>query len=252
MNHLRHKFNNNQPTRGLWMALPTVETARLAARQSLDWIAIDTEHSPVDVVTMSRIVAAVADANGPAPLVRVPAGTTTHIKYALDAGAWGIIAPMIQTRPEAQAIIRSAKFPPQGQRSFGSPLAPLTFSLTMPEYLQVANQETLVILQIESVKGVENAAEILSVPGVDMVFLGPIDLSISLGLGMFPGDNPTFKEAINHVLKIAKKQGIPAGIYCPNGKIAAQRIQQGFQLVNIASDFSLLLNGIQTQLKTSY
>lgn len=234
------------------MMLPSVESARMLAQLPLDWIMIDAEHSPLDSLTLARITAAVADAGGPAPVVRVVENTTGAIKRALDGGAWGVVVPMVNTAEEARRAVRAAKFPPVGERSFGSPYAPLTFKTSNPRYLETANWETLLIVQIESRTAVENIDAILAVEGIDMIFVGPADLSISLGLPLdFSQPNPDLEEAIEKVLKAAQQAVIPAGIYCPNGQTAAKRIAQGFLLVNVATDIPAMLGGIQAQLDAS-
>ena len=118
--------------------MPSVAAARLLARLEFDWLLIDVEHGPIGVETMTQMVAAIADA-GRAPIVRLAQGNVENIKRALDAGAWGIIAPMVNSKEEAEAVVAAAKFPPMGQRSFGSAWAGLTFGLSMPEYRREAN-----------------------------------------------------------------------------------------------------------------
>jgi 4-hydroxy-2-oxoheptanedioate aldolase len=232
--------------------LPSVEAARLMAQLPLDWMLIDAEHAPMDDLTLARIVGALADRGGPAPVVRVPENSIGAIKRALDAGAWGVVVPMVNTQAEAEAAVRAAKFPPLGERSFGSPFAPLGFNTTNPEYLAQANDETLLIVQIESQAGVKNIKKILGVDGVDMIFIGPADLTISLGKTLdFGKSDPDAEKAIKKVLDEARKKGIPAGIYCPDGAAAKRRIEQGFQLVNVSADVAALLGGIRINLEAS-
>src|SRR4051812_7036810 len=185
-NEVKARLRAGEVTRGIWLSLPGAESARLLARQPCDWLLVDAEHSPVDVPGLTAAVAAIADARGPAPLVRLAAGTVENVKRALDAGAYGVIAPMINTRAEAESLVAAARFPPDGCRSFGSLWAPLAFDTDMPGYLQGANEQILVGVQIESVAALANLDAILSVPGVDLAFVGPVDLSISLGLPPIP------------------------------------------------------------------
>jgi 4-hydroxy-2-oxoheptanedioate aldolase len=118
---------------GVWLCLPSVAVVRLLARMHCDWLAVDAEHGPMGAETMTQMVAAIAD-TGRTPIVRVAQGNVENIKRALDAGAWGIIAPMVNSRAEAEAVVAAAKFPPMGQRSFGSAWAGLTLGLSMAEY----------------------------------------------------------------------------------------------------------------------
>ena len=252
MNTLRDKISRGEAARGVWMMLPSVESARMLAQLPLDWIMIDAEHSPMDSLTLARITAAIVDTDGPAPVVRVVDNTTGAIKRALDSGAWGVVVPMVNNAEEAQRAVLAAKFPPVGERSFGSPYAPLSFKTSNQRYLETANWETLLIVQIESSAALENIDVIMATKGIDMIFIGPADLSISLGLPLdFSQPNPELEEAIEKVLKAAHHAVIPAGIYCPNGQTAAKRIAQGFQLVNVATDIPAMLGGVLAQLDAS-
>lgn len=253
MNPLLEKLKKGEAARGIWSMLPSVESVRLLSHLPLDWVLIDAEHAPIDDLTLARIVAGVAGAQGPAPIVRVPENSTTAIKRALDAGAYGIVIPMVETADQAKAAVEAAKFPPLGKRSFGSPFAPLAFSTTNPEYLAHANQETLLIIQAESAAALKNINKLVKVQGVDGVLIGPADLSISLGLPLnMANPAPKLEQAITKILKAAQSAGLPTGIYCPNGLTAARRIQQGFQLVNVATDVFALTGGVQTQLDASH
>jgi 2-keto-3-deoxy-L-rhamnonate aldolase RhmA len=207
-NTLKQRLAAREPCRGIWLSLPSVPAARLLARMPADWILVDSEHGPMGAETMGHIVAAVADAGG-APIVRVAHGDVENIKRALDAGAWGILAPMVDSPEEAEAVVAAAKFPPEGRRSFGSAWAPLTLELSPREYRRRANEETL---------DPENA-------------------------------HATLREALDLVLRGAEKHRLPAGIYCSGPKAAEDRIRQGFLLVNVASDVGVLLSGIRAQLE---
>jgi 4-hydroxy-2-oxoheptanedioate aldolase len=248
-NELKAKMRRGQPVKGVWLALPSVDSARLMARMPCDWLAIDAEHGPMGAETMTRMVTAIADANGPAPLVRLANAGVENVKRALDAGAQGVIAPMINTRAEAEAFVAAAKFPPLGQRSFGSAWAGLGFDASMPEYLRIANEQTLAIVQIENSRALPHLDDIFSVPGVDGVFAGPVDLAISMGL---PPDSdstdPSYVEALETIVDRAKAHALPAGIFCSSPRAAAERIRQGFVMVNVAFDVAVLLQGVRERL----
>ena len=214
-----------------------------------DWLLVDSEHGPIGVETMSQMVGAIADA-GRVPVVRVAHGDVENIKRALDAGALAIVAPMINSAEQAEAVVAAAKFPPLGQRSFGSAWAGLSLGLSMPEYRREANAQTLIFVQIESRAALENLEAILSVPGIDGVFVGPVDLGISLGLDPDPeSPHPLAREAIGEILRTAQAHQLPAGIYCSSGEAAAERIRQGFLMVNVASDVGALLRGVRAELE---
>jgi 4-hydroxy-2-oxoheptanedioate aldolase len=251
-NRLKQLLAEGQPARGAWLGIPSPFSARLLARLPLDWLVVDAEHAPIDPLTLAQMVAAIAEAGGPAPLVRVAQASVENFKRALDAGAYGVIAPMINTPQEAEQVVAWTKFPPLGQRSFGSFYAGLAFGQSMGEYLKTANEQTLVGVQIESEAALKNLDRIFSVKGLDLAFVGPVDLSISLGLEPLPENpHPRFKRAIEQICKSAKKRRVPLGIFCSNGQAAAERIRQGFQFVNVASDTGGLLRFVQAELDAS-
>lgn len=248
-NLLKQRLAEGQPCLGAWLGLPGSFSARLLARLPLDWMLIDAEHAPIDAPTLAQMVAAIAEGGGPAPLVRIPQASVENLKRALDAGAYGVLSPMINTRAEAEQVVAWSRFPPQGQRSFGSAYAGLAFGLSMPEYLRHANEQTLVSVQIESQEALGNLEAIFTTPGIDMAFVGPVDLSISLGLDPLPENpHPRFQEALQEILRVGRLHHLPLGIYCSNGEAAAERIRQGFQFVNVASDIGMMLRGVQIEL----
>jgi 4-hydroxy-2-oxoheptanedioate aldolase len=248
-NNLKPRLAAGETCRGIWLALPSVETARLVARLPADWIVVDAEHAPLDVPGLTGIVAAILEAGGPAPLVRVADAAVEPIKRALDAGAWGVIAPMVSTRAEAERVVSAARYPPEGSRSFGSFWAPLGFDTDAPGYLQVVNRETLVGVQIETVTALKNLEAILSTPGIDLCFVGPFDLSLSLGVDPFAPEPPQMlEEALDYFVRVARRHHVPTGIFCPNGRVAAARIAQGFQFVNAGTDVGALTRGLAAEL----
>lgn len=252
INRVKKQLVLGEPSRGIWLGLPSPYSARLLARLPVDWLLIDAEHAPIEVNTLTQMVAAIAEADGPAPLVRVPQASVENMKQALDAGAYGVLAPMVNSSEEAQQVVRWSKFPPEGERSFGSAYAGLSLDLSMPEYLRAANAETLCMVQIESKTALANLDAIFEVAGVDLAFVGPVDLSISLGLDPLPENpHPQFKEAIDLILRTAQSHHLPLGIYCSTGEAAADRIRQGFQFVNITSDVSSLIHSVQAELKAA-
>jgi 4-hydroxy-2-oxoheptanedioate aldolase len=251
-NPVKTKLANNEACRGIWLGLPSPFSARLLARLPIDWLMIDAEHAPIDAPTLAQMVAAIAETSGPAPFVRVAQASVENMKRALDSGAYGVIAPMINTREEAEQVVAWSKFPPEGQRSFGSAYAGLTFDISMAEYLRAANEQVVIGIQIESRAALGNLDEIFSVKGLDMAFVGPIDLSISLGLDPLPENpHPVFQQALADILEAARRHHMPLGIYCSNGKAAAARIAQGFQFVNITSDVGSLSKNVLAELEAS-
>ncbi len=251
-NLLKEKLARGEPCRGIWLGVPSSYSARILARLPVDFLWIDSEHAPVGVESLAQMTTAILEANGPVPLVRIPQSSTENIKQALDAGAYGIVAPMINTSEDAQQVVAWSKYPPLGQRSHGSPYAGLAFDISMREYLEHANEQILTIIQIESKTALDNLDAILCIPGIDLAFIGPVDLAISLGLDpIAENTHPTFQGAIRKIQQAAQTHHIPLGIYCSTGKAASERIRQGFQLVNVASDVGLLIQGALAELEAS-
>ncbi|MFN0175275.1 MAG: HpcH/HpaI aldolase family protein [Saprospiraceae bacterium] len=243
------RLRDGKACRGAWLSIPSAHSARLLARLPLDFLLIDAEHTPLDNSTLHGMVSNIAEANGPAPVVRVAAAQEVEVKRALDAGAQGIIAPMVNTPEEAKQVVAWSKFPPKGRRSFGSAYAGLAFGQTMQEYLRYANEQTFVGIQIEHNIALGHLDAIFSTPNLDMAFVGPVDLSISLGLEPLPENpHPLFQEVLRGILRCATKHGLPLGIYCSNADAARQRLAEGFLFVNVASDASAMLAGVKQAL----
>ena len=252
-NIVKQKLSSGEPCRGIWLGLPDSFSVRLLAQLPLDWLLIDAEHAPVDALTLSQMVAAMSGPGNPAPFVRVADASVENMKRALDAGAFGVIAPMINNRKEAEQVVMWSRYPPLGQRSFGNAYAGLAFGTSMGEYLRFANEQTVLGIQIESREALGNLDEIFSVPGIDMVFVGPVDLSVSLGLEPLPeNQHPIFLEALAEIKARAKQHKLPLGIYCSNGASARMRIEEGFQFVNVTSDIGSLTNHAVRELDASF
>jgi 2-keto-3-deoxy-L-rhamnonate aldolase RhmA len=237
---------------GMWLQTHSFHTARIIAAQGIfDWLLVDLEHTPVDLSTASMIFASIADVSAGlcTPLARVAHGTMYQIKQALDAGAQGVIVPMINTAEDAAAAVRFARYPPLGERGAGGLTPHLGFGTTNHvEYVNRANAEILVAIQIETQAAVENIDQILDVPGVDLIFIGPFDLHISLGLP--PGlwsDHPVFLSAIERVVTACQRHGIPYGTISPNAQGAQARLTEGYTMVSLGSDIFHLLGSINAQ-----
>jgi 4-hydroxy-2-oxoheptanedioate aldolase len=167
----------------------------------------------------------------------------------LDCGAYGIVVPMVNTREEAEAAVAAAKYPTTGIRSVGGVLHAMNFDTDPATYYARANDEILVVVQAESPQGVANADEILSVPGVDAVFIGPNDLLSMMGqTPKMENDSPQFVEALDHIVKTAEKYGVAAGIHTANHEACNRRMAEGFRFMAIASDARFLVAGAQAEL----
>jgi 4-hydroxy-2-oxoheptanedioate aldolase len=242
-NHVKEKLRRGEVALGAWLSLPSVPSARIMSRLGFDWLVVDMEHSAQNAVLMADMVAIIADAGTSAPMVRVPTNSVEWFKWVLDAGAWGVIVPMINTREEAQRAVDWAKYPPAGVRSIGGAFGPYGFGITdWPTYAQTANEEIIVALQIESREALQNLDDILSVPGIDVAFIGPNDLHASLGLTpSSDGAEPEFMAALEQIKATAQRHQVALGIFSSNGHTSAVRIKQGFQFISVTTDLSSMI-----------
>lgn len=230
---------------GTWLQLHSVHVARLLVAQGFHrWMLVDFEHTPVDHTTAAHIFSTISDLSRGeiTPLARVAAGSVEHIKQALDAGSQGVIVPMVNTAQEAEAAVRYARFPPAGVRGAGGLAPHLGFSVNRPTYLAEVNRETLVGVQIETVEGLANVREITAVDGVDLVFVGPFDLHMALGLpSRVWSTDPDFLRAVHEITLAAKEAGKPLGTLCAEAKGVRERLSEGFTFVGMASDAHVML-----------
>jgi 4-hydroxy-2-oxoheptanedioate aldolase len=240
-NPVKAKLRDGKPVFGAWLSLGDLHTAKMLARAGFDWLLIDLEHSPIDWFEASVLIDTVAE-TGCVPIVRVPEGNHHYIKRAVDAGAWGIMAPMIDTAEHAQQVIAAAKYPPQGNRSVGAYLPMVTFDATPEEYLYQANDEILVVLQIESPHGIRNMDAICQLPGCDVAFIGTYDLWRNLPPSADGKRAPRedLESAIAQILSIGRNHGTPVGIFTLSAEEAASRAQQGFLMPAAGSDAGML------------
>lgn len=235
-NHVKRRLAAGQASCGTWLSIPSANSAEQMARLGFDWLVVDAEHNAMGIETIAAMFMAMA-ASPVAPMVRVPAIEEAWFKRVLDAGAWGVVVPMVCSRAEAEAAVAYAKYPPAGKRSVGGGRHALSFDTDPATYYQRANDETVVVAQIEHISAVERADQILSVPGIDACFIGPNDLMTSMGLGQgMDSDHPRFVEAVRHVLRTAQACGVAPGIHTPDAAAAARRVGEGFRFVAIASD----------------
>lgn len=251
-NHVKAALQRGETMYGAWLGLASPFVARLIARQGFDWLMVDTEHAPIDLTTMYEMVGVIADARGPAPFVRVASNTVENLKRALDSGTWGVLVPMVNSREEAEAVVRACQYPPEGERSIGGAFAPLGFDSRRAEYAEFANREILVGIQIESQQAVDNCEEILSVPGLDLAFIGPNDLHASLGLRpRSESEEPVFNEALGRVKEVAARYNIPLGIFASNGQAARARAAEGFRFISVIGDIAALEQGLDLNLRNA-
>jgi len=220
---------------GTLLTLPAPELAEIAADAGFDWLFLDMEHGLLDSLAVQRIAQAVGE-RCPC-VVRVPANEETWIKKALDAGVAGLIFPHLNTRAEAERVIRMSLFSPEGERSISIARAS-RFGMKIEEYLVEANRNTSFIAQVEHIDAVRNIDEIIAVPGIDAVLVGPYDLSASLKKPGQLGDAEVL-EAVAKVQESCDAQGVPAGIFAGDTASAERAFKAGFSFVCVATDITL-------------
>ena len=240
-NHVRHKLKRGEPSIGTWLTFPDVFSARLMSRVGFDWLTLEMEHTPMSLESAAASFSIIADAGG-CPLTRIAVNSVENIKRALDVGAWGIVVPMVNSRSEAEAVVDAARYRPIGKRSIGGALHGANFDTDPATYYARANDEILVAIMAEHVDAVERGDEIFSVPGIDVVFIGPNDLHASLGLPPnFDSDAKQFTDAVAHILKTARKYNVAAGIHVADVAQAKRRIAEGFQFIAVTSEAGMML-----------
>ncbi|KAF5710881.1 2 4-dihydroxyhept-2-ene-1 7-dioic acid aldolase [Fusarium mundagurra] len=267
MNRLKVALEHGRTAMGAWQMIRGANVSRILARSGVDWVVVDCEHGNIDDAAMHEAVPTIA-AVGVSPIVRLPDMQGWMVKRALDSGAHGIIVPMLRTVEEAKQLVQDAKFPPYGKRGFGSPMAPERFIPvpTFTEYLQQANDALLTIVQIETREALEAVDDIAAVEGIDALFLGPFDLGIYLSLFSpklhhltCTGNNighpiingvidDELEAALAKSLKAAKKARKKCGIYCTSGAQAKAYAEQGFDMMNVITDYPGLEFAVKQQL----
>lgn len=241
-NYVRHKMKRGEASVGTWLSLPSTTAAGFMARTGFDWLTLDLEHTPTGFETAAASFAIIA-ASGKVPLARIPWNTAENIKRVLDTGAYGIVVPMVNTRAEAEAVVAAARYAPAGNRSIGGQQHATNFETDPGSYYAKANEEILVVVMLETKQAVENADEILRVPGIDAFFIGPNDLHNSYGKPpAFESDAPEFVQAIEHLVAMGKKHRVPSGIHVIDAAAAQRRMAQGFQFIAVSSEAGMMLS----------
>ena len=225
-----------------WLAIPNSFSAETMAHQGWDSLTIDLQHGVVDYQAMVTMLQAISTTET-VPVVRVPWLEPGILMKTLDAGAYGVICPMVNTKEDAQKLVAYTHYAPKGTRSFG-PVRALLYSGA--DYPKHANDTIVTFAMIETAAALDNLDEILSVEGLDAIYIGPSDLSLALGCNpTFDDLDPKAAEAVDHILARAKAHGVVAGIHNGTPEAAQKRIAKGFQFVTVSSDARLMAAGAQ-------
>ncbi|MBO6510686.1 MAG: 2,4-dihydroxyhept-2-ene-1,7-dioic acid aldolase [Roseibium sp.] len=241
-NKLRQVWASGGAAVNGWLAVPNGFSAETMAHQGWDSLTIDVQHGVVDYQAAVTMLTAISTTKT-VPVVRVPWLDPAHLMKILDAGAYGVICPMINSREDAENLVAYTRYPPVGTRSFG-PIRGLLYG--GPDYPQHADDTVVVFALIETRAGLDNLDDILATPGLDAVYVGPSDLSLALGCRpTFDDVDPPAAEAIELIAAKAKEHGKVAGIHNGTPETALKRIAMGYQFVTISSDARLMASGSQ-------
>jgi len=245
-NTIRTRLAASQIVVNGWLSIASSYSAEGVGHSGVHAVTVDLQHGMLgfsDALTMLQAISATPAT----PMVRVPELNPAKIMHLLDAGAYGIICPMISTPEQTETLVDACRYPPVGNRSFG-PSRGLLYGGS--DYVAQANEAVMAIPMIETAEAVERIEEILDVVGVDMVYIGPNDLAFELD-GHSGHPRPKSEAALLHVLNAATKRGIPAGIFCGSGEEARIRIEQGFRLVTPGNDFAHLTRSMREAVRVT-
>lgn len=239
-NWVRKRLKDGQPTLGAFLGLGSPAVAELLASVGLDWLIVETEHNALDSAEIENMLRAIDAANtGTVPLVRIPSADPVYIQKALDLGALGVVVPMVKTADEARAIVAATRYPPVGRRSFG-PLRASRYTFDSEDYFEKINDNVIVAFVLETKEAVEDIEEICAVDGVDVLYLGFADLSLSLGLTPFKLPHADVDAVVEKVLEVAARHGVAVG----NGSTTPDGLQPivdaGYTFIGFGPDYYLL------------
>lgn len=248
-NPLKTKLQNNQLTIGSWITFGSTNIAEIMAQAGFEWLTVDMEHSVITIDVAQKLIQ-VIDGCGVVPLVRVGENNPNLIKRVMDAGAYGVIVPMVNTRDQAEAAVNAVKYPPIGTRGVGLARAQ-GYGFDFDDYAATVNDESVVIVQVEHIDSVNNLEDILSVDGVDGCIIGPYDLSGSLGV---PGNftHPDVLAALKKVEEICEKMNVPLGMHViePEHGLVVENVEKGYTFIAFSLDSLFLGTSCREQIKS--
>jgi 2-keto-3-deoxy-L-rhamnonate aldolase RhmA len=243
-NLLKEKLNRGEAVIGTFVSIGHPDVAEWLSRLGFDWLLLDSEHSPTSLETLQVMMQGM-NGSDCVPLVRPQWNDSAIIKRVLDMGAYGVLIPWVNTKEQAEKAVSACKYPPQGLRGFG----PRRAGMFDPDYFTTANDEILVTVQIETEEALKNLDDIMAVPGIDACYIGPWDLSVSLGLGVPPKwDDPRYMAAFDRVLSVAARHGKPAGMFANLDNIE-WALEKGFRFNTVDNDDTFLLRGARMALE---
>jgi len=251
---LKNRLKKKELTIGSWLQIPSTVVAEIMAQAGFDWLVVDTEHSAIGIGQTFSLIQTI-DLAGCVPLVRLSVNDATLIKRVMDCGAHGVIVPNVNSPEEAKRAVEATRYPPEGKRGVGLFRAQ-GYGSDFEKYKNWQKKNTIVIVQIEHIDGVNNLEAILNTDGVDGFIIGPYDLSASLGI---PGefDHPNFIKALETVFEVSQKMGALMGthVVIPDVSVAKEKINEGYRFIAYSIDTLILgqscRNGLQ-EMKSEY
>jgi 2-keto-3-deoxy-L-rhamnonate aldolase RhmA len=248
MSSFRKRLLSGELCLGAWISTGSTEVVNVLRWLPFDWFVFDMEHSPIGIESVNAMIGMLSESRV-APIVRVGASDQALVKNVLDAGSQGVVVPLVNSREEAERAVRFSKYPPQGVRgtAFGRAAR---YGMDGAGYLRSANDENLVIVQVETIAALSHLDDIVSVEGVDAAFVGPSDLTMSLGL-VDDRSNPRVVAAMEAVVQACRKHGKVAGVMAASEEEARKALERGFTFVSLGSDVRHLILGAREFLRAA-
>lgn len=244
-NTVKSAWKAGKATVGAWLQFNSAYAAEVMAHQGFDWLCIDMQHGVVDYGDAVALMTAISTTDT-IPFVRVPWNDPAIIMKVLDAGAYGVVVPLINTPADAEAAVAACRYPPAGIRSNGANRAIL---YSGADYVANANEQIACIPMIETKQAIANLDDILSVPGVDAIYVGPSDLSFALGLPpRMDNEDPLHVETMDKILEACQRHGVAAGSHTGGPRFTRRFLDKGFQMVTLTSDAGSMTRGVRDQL----
>jgi len=242
-NQLKESLKQGKTVIGTFVELGHGDITECLSRVGFDWLLLDAEHGPLGFETMQRMLQSM-NGSGCVPIIRTQWNDPVIIKRSLDIVAYGVLIPWVNSKEEAENAVKACKYPPQGIRGWG----PRRAAMFDPDYFRTANDEVLIAIQIETEQALSNLNEIMSVEGIDACYVGPYDLSCSMGFGIPPKWNdPRYLAAFDRILEVAKRNGKPAGIFATLDNIE-WALEKGFRFNTVDDADIFLMRGARIAL----
>lgn len=246
-NHVRENLKAGNPAIGCFLGLGSPSVAELMAHAGFDWLVIETEHNGLDSAEIEHMLRAI-DGTDAVPIVRVPSSDQVFIQRALDMGAMGVLVPMVRSAEEARAVVSATRYPPEGTRSWG-PLRASGYTFDNDDYFERANENMLVALILETKDALDDLETVAGVPGVDVIFLGPWDMSLALGLDPRQLPLPEIDTVLDRIVEVASKTGVAAGVGAGTPEGLREQQAAGVTFLSYGPDYSLLVRAARAGLE---